>query len=194
MHMTTVAIVYHSGFGHTTKQADAVRAGVEGAADVSSAIISIDAEGNWLGTAWDQLQAADAIIFGSPTYMGSVSWQFKKFADASSKPWFGQAWKDKIAAGFTNSASMNGDKHSTLHYMMTLAMQHGMLWVGTGMLPSSNKAATRNDINFLGSFAGAMSQSPSDSTPEEGPLPGDLETAKLFGKRVAAIAVRCRIK
>ena len=192
--MTTVAIVYHSGFGHTTKQADAVRVGVEGAAEVSSFVIAIDVDGNWPATAWDQLQTADAIIFGSPTYMGSVSWQFKKFADASSKPWFGQVWKDKIAAGFTNSASMNGDKHSTLHYMMTLAMQHGMLWVGTGMRPSNSKAATRNDINFLGSYAGAIAQSPSDSTPEEGPLPGDLETAKLFGKRIAQIAIRCRIR
>jgi NAD(P)H dehydrogenase (quinone) len=62
---------------------------------------------------WATLNDADAIIMGSPTYMGSVSWQFKKFADASSKPWFSQAWKDKIFAGFTNSATMNGDKLST---------------------------------------------------------------------------------
>ena len=192
--MTAVAIVHHSGFGHTRKQADAVRSGVEGNVDVSASTILIDAEGNLPAAAWDELLTADAIIFGAPTYMGSVSWQFKKFADASSKPWFGQAWKDKIAAGFTNSASMNGDKHSTLHYMITLAMQHGMLWVGTGMLPSNNKGATRNDINFLGSYAGAIAQSPSDATPAEGPLPGDLETAILFGKRVAEIAVRCRAK
>lgn len=192
--MTAVAIVHHSGFGHTRKQADAVRSGVEGNVDVSASTILIDAEGNLPAAAWDELLTADAIIFGAPTYMGSVSWQFKKFADASSKPWFGQAWKDKIAAGFTNSASMNGDKHSTLHYMITLAMQHGMLWVGTGMLPSNNKEATRNDINFLGSYAGAIAQSPSDATPAEGPLPGDLETAILFGKRVAQIAVRCQAK
>jgi NAD(P)H dehydrogenase (quinone) len=192
--MTKVAIIHHSGFGHTAKQASAVRAGVEAAPEVSSSFITIDAEGNLPESMWEELLTADAIIFGSPTYMGSVSWQFKKFADASSKPWFGQAWKDKIAAGFTNSASMNGDKHSTLHYMITLAMQHGMLWVGNGMMPSSSKAATRNDINFLGSFAGAMAQSPLDSTPEEGPLPGDLETAKRFGERIAHIAVRCRIK
>lgn len=192
--MTAVAIVHHSGFGHTRKQADAVRSGVEGNVDVSASTILIDAEGNLPAAAWDELLTADAIIFGAPTYMGSVSWQFKKFADASSKPWFGQAWKDKIAAGFTNSASMNGDKHSTLHYMITLAMQHGMLWVGTGMLPSNNKGATRNDINFLGSYAGAIAQSPSDATPAEGPLPGDLETAILFGKRVAEIAVRCQAK
>ena len=120
--MTTVTIVHHSGFGHTRKQADAVHSGVERNADISASFVLIDAEGNLLVTAWDELLTADAIIFGAPTYMGSVSWQFKKFADASSKPWFGQAWKDKIAAGFTNSANMNGDKHSTLHYMITLSM------------------------------------------------------------------------
>ena len=104
--MTSVAIVHHSGFGHTKNQAEAVRVGVESVADMSTSFITIDAEGNLPATAWDEILIADAIIFGSPTYMGSVSWQFKKFADASSKPWFGQAWKDKIAAGFTNSASM----------------------------------------------------------------------------------------
>jgi multimeric flavodoxin WrbA len=142
-------------------------------------------------TIWNPIynQPADAIIFGSPTYMGSVTWQFKKFADASSKAWFTQAWKDKIFAGFTNSATMNGDKHSTLHYFITLAMQHSGIWVGTGLMPSNSKAAQRNDVNYVGSFAGAMAQSPSDSSPEE-MLPGDLETAKLFGQRVAATTAR----
>ena len=137
------------------------------------------------------LHAADAIIMGSPTYMGSVSWQFKKFADASSKPWFTQAWKDKIFAGFTNSATMNGDKHSTLHYLITLAMQHSGIWVGTGMMPSNTKAAQRNDVNYVGSSSGAMAQSPSDSSPDE-MLPGDLETAKLFGQRVAKVSRQYR--
>ncbi len=121
--------------------------------------------------------------------MGNVSWQFKKFADASSKPWFSQAWKNKVASGFTNSATMNGDKLSTLHYMFTLSQQHSMVWVGTGMMPSNAKAAQRNDVNYVGSFAGAMAQSPSDSSPDE-MLPGDLETAKLFGARVAEIAAK----
>lgn len=128
-------------------------------------------------------------MFGSPTYMGAPSWQFKKFADASSKPWFSQLWKDKIAAGFTNSATMNGDKLSTLHCFITLAMQHGMVWVGTGMMPSNKKSAQRNDVNYIGSFAGAMAQSPSDASVEE-MLPGDLETARLFGQRVAETAKR----
>ncbi len=186
--MTSIAIVFHSGYGHTRKQAEAVRSGAASVPGVEARLVQIDAEGNLPEAAWKNLNEADAIIFGTPTYMGSVSWQFKKFADASSKPWFTQAWKDKIAAGFTNSATINGDKLSTLTYLFTLAMQHGMIWVGTGMMPANTKAATRNDVNYLGAFSGLMAQSPSDASPEEGPLPGDLETAQRFGARVAATA------
>ncbi len=181
--MATIAVIYHSGYGHTRRMAEAV---AEGA---GAELIAIDSEGNISEAGWRALDGADAIIMGSPTYMGSVSWQFKKFADASSKPWFTQAWKDKLFAGFTNSATMNGDKLSTLHYLFTLAMQHGGVWVGTGLMPSNAKAAQRNDVNFVGSFSGAMAQSPSDSSPDE-MLPGDLETARLFGQRVAATAAR----
>ncbi|MBK7814712.1 MAG: NAD(P)H-dependent oxidoreductase [Rhodocyclaceae bacterium] len=181
--MSKIAVVFHSGYGHTQRMAEAV---AEGA---GAQLIAIDAEGNITDADWATLEAADAIVLGSPTYMGSVSWQFKKFADASSKAWFAQKWKDKLFAGFTNSASMNGDKVSTLHYLFTLAMQHGGLWVGPALLPANTKAAQRNDINYLGSFSGAMAQSPSDASPDEMP-PGDLETAKLFGKRVAATAAR----
>ena len=188
--MSHTVIVYHSGYGHTRKQAEAVHQGAAGVASASAELLEINAEGQLPEGGWEKLEKADAIVFGSPTYMGGPSWQFKRFADASSKPWFGSKWKNKLAAGFTNSASMNGDKLSTLHYMITLAMQQGMVWVGTGMMPANSKAATRNDVNWIGSFAGAMAQSPSDASPEEGPAPGDLETARLFGARVAETAAR----
>ena len=181
--MSRIAIVYHSGYGHTQRMAESV---AEGA---NAELVKIDAEGNLTEAQWNLLAASDAIVFGSPTYMGSVSWQFKKFADASSKAWFSQGWKDKIAAGFTNSASLNGDKLSTLHYLVTLSQQHGMIWVGTGMLPSNSKAAQRDDLNYLASSVGAMAQSPSDAGVAE-MLPGDLQTAKQFGARVAQIAAR----
>lgn len=177
--MSKIAVVYFSGYGHTKKQAEAVAAGA------GAELIAVTAEGDLPEGAWETLAAADAIIFGAPTYMGGVPWQFKKFADASSKVWFTQGWRDKVAAGFTNSASMNGDKQVTLQYLITFALQHSMVWVGTGLMPSNSKAANRNDVNYVASFAGAMAQSPSDSSPDEGPLPGDLETARLFGRRVA---------
>ena len=176
--MSKIVIVYHSGYGHTKKVAQAVAEGSGGS------LLAIDAEGNLPDGGWEQLAAAQAIVFGSPTYMGSVSWQFKKFADASSKPWYSQQWKNKLAAGFTNSATMNGDKLSTLHYLFTLSQQHSMLWVGTGMMPSNSKAATRNDLNFVGSSSGLMTATPSDASTDE-MVAGDIATAKAFGQRVA---------
>lgn len=188
--MSQIIIISHSGYGHTQKQADAVLEGAKKVPGVSVKAISIDAEGNVPDSAWDELAAAKGIIFGTPTYMGGPSWQFKKFADASSKPWMAGLWQDKIAAGFTNSGSINGDKHSSIAYLITLAMQHGMLWAGTGMKPANVLASQRNDVNWLGAFSGLMAQSPVDGTPEQGPLPGDLETARLFGKRVAELVSR----
>ncbi|TSE33882.1 flavodoxin family protein [Tepidimonas charontis] len=183
--MPHIVVVYHSGYGHTQRMAQAV---AEGA---NAQLIAIDADGNLPDGGWEALDAADAIILGSPTYMGSVSWQFKKFADASSKAWFVQKWKDKVFAGFTNSATMNGDKLSTLHYLFTLAMQHGGIWVGTGLMPSNTKAAQRNDVNYVGSSAGAMATTPADASAQE-MLPGDLETARQFGQRVAQVTARLR--
>jgi NAD(P)H dehydrogenase (quinone) len=188
--MKSVAIVYHSGYGHTAKAAQAVANGVSSVADVKVELIAVDAEGNVPEQTWATLNAADGIIFGTPTYMAGPSWQFKKFADASSKAWFTQQWKDKFFAGFTNSASMNGDKHETINYLMHLALQHSGLWVGMGLMPSNKKDANRNDVNYVANFSGLMTVSPSDSSPEEGPLPGDLETAKLFGARVATVVAK----
>jgi multimeric flavodoxin WrbA len=181
--MSNIVIVYHSGYGHTARIAEAV-------ASASGAhLLAIDAEGNLPEGGWEALAAAKLIVFGSPTYMGSVSWQFKKFADASSKVWFSQGWKDKLFAGFTNSASLNGDKHSTLHYFITLALQHSGLWVGTGMMPANSKAATRDSLNNLGAFAGLMTATPSDASTDE-MVAGDIATAKVFGERLAATVAK----
>lgn len=188
--MTDIAIVYFSGYGHTAKQAEAVAAGMAGLAQVH--MLPISKDGDLAEGGWETLAAADAIVMGAPTYMGAPAWQFKKFADASSKPWFTLAWKDKVAAGFTNSATMNGDKFNSITTFFTLAMQHGMIWVGTALMPANTKAAARNDINYVGGFSGLLAQSPADSSPDEGPLPGDLETAKLFGKRVAEVTAKLR--
>ncbi|MEZ5945929.1 MAG: flavodoxin family protein [Hyphomonas sp.] len=188
--MTKVAIVYFSGYGHTVKQAEAVAAGaasVEGA-DVS--VYRLSQEGDLTADEFEALASADAIIYGSPTYMGGPAWQFKKFADATSKPWFTQAWKDKIAAGFTNSATVNGDKASTVTYFFTLAQQHGQVWVGTGLLPANTKAHGPDDVNWTGGSAGALAISPADASPEEAPRKGDLDTARLLGERVAKAAKR----
>jgi multimeric flavodoxin WrbA len=183
--MTKTVVVFHSGYGHTQRLAQSVADGA------GAELLAIDADGELPEGGWETLAAADAIIFGTPTYMGGPSWQFKKFADASSKPWFGRAWQDKVFGGFTNSASLNGDKQNTLQSLVTLAAQHGGIWVSLGMLPSNAKAAQRNDPNNLGGSIGAIAQSPSDASVAE-MLPGDLETGRRYGERVAKIAAQLK--
>ena len=109
--------------------------------------------------------------------------------DATSKAWFASAWRDKLFAGFTNSASVIGDKTATLNYFMTLAMQHGGIWVGTGMQPANTKAARREDLNWAGVWSGATSVSPMDASAAE-MVQGDLDFAFAFGQRVAEVARR----
>jgi NAD(P)H dehydrogenase (quinone) len=167
----------------------------KGAAGVSGAevtVLRIDERGDLPDSAWELLAAQDAVIYGSPTYMGGAAWQFKKFADASSKPWFSSAWKDKIAAGFTNSASTNGDKFSTITYFFTLSQQHGQIWIGTGLQPSNKKENGPSDVNWTGGYAGALAISPSDASADEAPRQGDLETARLLGERVAQFALKLK--
>ncbi|KAB0575337.1 flavodoxin family protein [Ideonella dechloratans] len=183
--MSKIVIVFHSGYGHTKKVAEAVAAGS------GAELLAIDAEGNLPEGGWDTLAAADAIVFGAPTYMGSPSWQFKKFADATSKAWFTRAWQDKVFGGFTNSASLNGDKQVSLIALQTLASQHGGIWVSLGLPPANSKAAARTDVNNLGGSVGLLVQSPSDASVEEIPS-GDLDTAKLYGERIAAITAKLR--
>jgi len=172
--MAGVVVLFHSSYGHTQRMAQSVADGAD--AD----LVAIDADGQLSASQWQLLDAADAIVLGAPTYMGMVSWQFKKMADASSQRWLAGAWRDKLAAGFTCSGHPSGDKLASLQYLFTFAMQHGMVWVGQ---------AQQNDgrINRLGAFMGAMAYSASDEA-AQAMSTGDLETARLLGERVLRTA------
>ena len=179
-----VAIAYHSGYGHTARQAAAV---AHGAASVPGVVAELHDVSDLSPQLWDALDRADAIIFGTPTYMGGPSAAFKTFADATAKAWADNLrWKDKIAAGFTNSQNLNGDKLNTLINLAVLAAQHGMHWVSLGLYPGWNTStASVDDLNRLGSFLGAMAQSHGDHGPDLSPPDSDLRTAEALGRRVA---------
>ncbi|KAF1011452.1 MAG: Flavodoxin FldP [Pseudomonas fluorescens] len=183
--MTKTVVVFFSGYGHTRRVAHTV---AEGA---GAQLVEIDENGNITDQDWEQLTAADGIIFGTPTYMGGSAWQFKKFVDASSKYWFTRGWQDKAFGGFTVSASFNGDKQVTLIGLQTLASQHGGIWVSLGLLPANTLAATRNDVNNLGGSVGLLVQAPADADASAIP-DGDIDTARLYGERVAKIAARLK--
>lgn len=184
---TKVIAVFHSGYGHTRVQAEAVLAGAQSVEGIDAELMEATEAADNL----DRLDEAAAIIFGSPTYMGTVSAPFKAFMDASSAKWMTQHWKDKIAGGFTNSASQVGDKTGTLQALSVFAAQHGMVWVGLDLPPGNNSTAgSDNNLNRMGASLGAMAQSLADHGPDVSPPSADQETARYYGARIARAALR----
>ena len=181
-----VAVVYHSGYGHTERQAQAVARGAGEVSHTEVVLVKVEE----VGEHWATLEGMDAIIFGAPTYMGSASAQFKTFMDATANKVFAKgAWKDKIAAGFTNSAARSGDKLFTLQQLAIFAAQLGMHWVNLGLPPGHNNSkSTEETLNRHGFFLGAAAQSNADEGADVAPPAADLTTAEHLGKRIALVA------
>ncbi len=188
--MAQVMIVYYSGFGHTKRQAEAVTRGAASVDGIDAELLTSEEAIERL----DDLDEADGIIFGCPTYMGNIAAEMKRFMEVAAKKWFTQSWKDKIGGAFTNSSSFSGDKLNTLMGLTINALQHGMIYVGTGMLPAANNPASMENVdgpgptvhNRVGSFVGPMAAS-FQVDPDKAPPQGDIETAEAYGKRIAEI-------
>lgn len=182
--MATVSVVYFSGSGHTATMAEAVARGAASVAGVKANLVAIQPkeirDGRWKNeAALAQLDVSDAIVFGTPTYMGGPSAQFKAFADSTSARWAERKWLNKIGAGFTVSGGLSGDKLNTLVYLCIFAMQHGMVWLGQDQTPFNEKG-----INRLSSYVGAMGQA-YDEPPDVAPNEADRLTGEALGRRVA---------
>jgi NAD(P)H dehydrogenase (quinone) len=184
-----MAIAYHSGFGHTAVLADAVAAGArEAGADVI--LITVD---RMTDVDWDILDAADGIVFGSATYMGNVSAGFQAFAEQTGRRCLNGTWRDKVAAGFTNSGAKSGDKLNTLVSLAVFAAQHHMHWVSLGLGAGWNSATgSENDLNRLGFWLGAAAQTDVDAN-AEGVHPADVQTCHHLGYRVAMVTRQLNI-
>ena len=187
--MSSVAIVYFSGQGHTQQLAEGVAEGARSVPGTNVELVRIVGEditsGRWRNPAiMAQLGRADAIVFGTPTYMGGPAAQLKAFIDAASEVWATLGWKDKIAAAFTHSIGLSGDKLNTLQSLWINAMQHGMIWVGLG---TPVEGTTPDKVNRLGSASGPMAQS---DWGQERVHEGDLRTAVILGQRVAETTAR----
>ncbi|TJY62132.1 flavodoxin family protein [Sinimarinibacterium sp. CAU 1509] len=182
--MNQIVVVYHSPWGHTAAVANAIADGVTSAGTSTATVISVDA----VDSHWQQLDAADALIFGCPTYMGNVTAGFKAFMDASGSRWLQQRWRNKLAAGFTNSGSPSGDKLQTLIALTLFAAQHGMLWIG-----NDTPCDPDTGLNRSGSYLGVMTESRDTPVGPDNPPASDLETARRLGRRVAETCARMRI-
>ncbi|MGW6793983.1 flavodoxin family protein [Streptomyces chartreusis] len=194
--MATVTVVYHSVHGHTRMLAEHLADGARLVPGAQVHLVEIRAEDVTAGRWHDAevlalLERSDAIVFGSPTLMGSVSAVFKAFMEAALTPFITQAWKDKLAGAFTMSASQSGDKLAVLEQLAIFGAQMGMQWIGVGDRPGNNwSGGSRDDVNRLGSWLGLMSQSHADLGPEQAGSRGDLITAQRYGERIARLTQR----
>jgi NAD(P)H dehydrogenase (quinone) len=179
--MKKIAIIYHSAHGHTAHIAAHVLEGAQGVPGVRAEWIRAED----LTHTPDDLLRYDAFILGSPTYLGGVSGPFKSFMDATGRLWKTQQLKNKLAAGFTVSSLPSGDKQSTLLSMFVFAMQHGMVWVGNPILPEQHAGVPYDEAaNRLGSWSGLMAQA-GHGAPANAFVPGDVKTARMFGRHFA---------
>lgn len=186
----SIAIVYFSATGTTKSLAEAIAKGAGPEAVLLPITGKQIVEGRFTDEALlAQLTAADAIIFGTPTFMGGPAGQFKTFADATGGIWYHQSWAGKIAGGFTTSGSFSGDKQGTLQYLVTLSQQHGMIWVGQNS-PNGLYSGKPLDValNRLGSYTGVMGQ----AAPGQPLTAGDLATGEAYGARIAALAKKLK--
>lgn len=178
----SIVIVYHSGYGHTKIVAEHILKGALERTAKVQLVSTLEAQANF-----EILHEADALVFGTPTYMGTVSAEFKKFMEATGAFWYQQKWKDKLAAGFTNSSTLNGDKLNTLQQLALFAAQHSMLWISLGILPKFENDIQLDEPNGLASYLGLMTLS--DNAHHQVNTPKGLHTAELFGKRIAELVI-----
>jgi NAD(P)H dehydrogenase (quinone) len=188
--MKKVAIIYQSNSGHTAVLAKAVEEGARSMKGIQAVCIDV---ASYAKRSAD-LDDADAIIMGAPTFMGNVPASFKQFMDDTAPVWVEQRWKGKLAAGFTCSACWSGDKLNTLMQMAIFAAQHSMMWVPLGVMPGFHTSGgTAQDVNRVGGFLGAMAQANADESAEVAPPQADRKTAFLLGQNVAKAALRMRL-
>lgn len=174
-----ICLPYFSGAGHTARLAAAIAEGAGGGRLMDVAALT--------APDWEALDAAPAIVFGSPTYMGSTAARFDMFLEEASARWDSQDWRDKLAAGFTVATHGSGDKLVTLQRLVTYAAQMGMIWVGQTEIGAPVRPEATG-INRDGSWLGLMATSSRDKT--QLIEPDDLETARRFGARIAAAVQR----
>jgi NAD(P)H dehydrogenase (quinone) len=186
--VTAVAVVYHSAYrGSTAALAEAIARGVAEVPGARADLVRVED----VDEHWETLHAADAIVMGCPTYVGSVSAAFKAFVERlAGDVWLERMWVNKVASAFTVSSGPSGDKLNTLQDLAVFGAQLGMIWVPVRQIGGHYATTTSAEhaLNRLGGYLGVMSQSNIDERPPQAPPASDVRTAELHGHHVATVA------
>ncbi|TCJ18444.1 NAD(P)H:quinone oxidoreductase [Rubrobacter taiwanensis] len=193
-----VAVIYYSATGNVYRLARAVE---EGAKSVGAEVRfrrvrelapeeAIKSNRDWhdhyLRTrevpeaGLEDLEWADAVIFGTPTRFGNVSAQLKQFLDTTGPLWAEGKLVDKVAGGFTSAQNPHGGQETTLLNLFTTLYHWGAVVVTPGY---SDEAVFEAGGNPYGA---------SSTGTEEGPGERELAAARYLGRRVAETAAALR--
>ena len=200
-----VLVVFYSMYGHVYRMAEAV---AEGVREVPGAVPELrrvpetlpDAVLEKMGALEarkafahvpvamvDDLAAADAVIFGTPTRFGNMCAQMRQFLDATGQLWAQGKLVGKVGSVFTSSATQHGGQESTILSFHITLLHHGMVLVG---LPYSFQGQTRIDEMTGGSPYGASTLAGGKG--ERMPSENELLGARFQGRHVAGIATKLR--
>ena len=188
----SVCVVYYSGFkGATARLSERLAHGAQSVPGTTTRLIRVED----IDDAWEALHAADAIVFGSPTYVGSVAARFKEFIEmCAGQVWLERLWLNKLAGGFTTSAGRSGDKLNCLQDLTIFAAQMGMIWVPMRIVGGNYSTyGSENDLNRMAGYLGVMAQANIDQPAELAPPESDLATAEIHGHHIATIAAQLAV-
>ena len=198
-----VLIVFYSMYGHIYRMAQAM---AEGVAQVAGAQVELRRVPETLSQeilenmgaveaqkafahipvcTVDELAAADAIIFGTPTRFGNMCGQMRQFLDATGQLWMQGALVGKVGSVFASTATQHGGQEATLLSFHITLLHQGMVVVG---LPYAFQGQMRNDEITGGSPYGATTIAGTQG--ERQPSENELEAARFQGRHVAGLAAK----
>jgi len=198
-----VLVVFYSMYGHIYKMAEAVAEGVKqvpGAEvelrrvpetlndEILAKMGAVDAQKAFSHVpvcTVDELAAADAIIFGTPTRFGNMCGQMRQFLDATGQLWSKGSLVGKVGSVFASSATQHGGQESTILSFHITLLHQGFVVVG---LPYAFQGQMRIDEITGGSPYGASTIAGGDGS--RMPSENELEAARFQGRHVAGIAAK----
>lgn len=202
---TKVYVVFYSMYAHVYQLAEAI---AEGAKEVDKSEVSLFQVPELMSDdalekagakkakesfshipfiSADQLEDADAIIFGTPTRFGNMAAQMRNFLDQTGGIWMKGGLIGKVGSVFTSTGTQHGGQETTITSFHTTLLHHGMVIVG---VPYSEQRLMNMDEITGGTPYGASTLAGTDGSRQ--PSRNELEIAKFQGRHVAEIAQKLK--
>jgi NAD(P)H dehydrogenase (quinone) len=199
-----VHLIFYSMYGHVFKMAEAVTSGARTVPGVEVKLFQIPelvpeeillksgaskarkAFAHIPIVKLDDLEYADALIFGTPTRFGNMCSQMRNFLDQTGGLWARGALAGKIGSVFISTGSQHGGQETTITSFHNTLFHHGMIVLGAPIW--ERRMSTMDEITG-GSPYGATTLAGPDGRNRQ-PTGNELAIARSQGRYVAETAVQ----